>query len=111
MRNEKIIRNNRDALSIIKRKCRSKGITLGNFAKNSLHITLSAMYRRIRFGSWSDDLLVIIYSELQLSPNRLLRHNWNSKTWAEMLKSTSVYRPKTYFNSRINRFIVRDWED
>ena len=111
MRNEKVIRNNRDALTIVKRACKQHGVSLEHFAQNSLLISLSAMYRRIRFGSWNNDLLEIIYTELQLDPNRLLRHNWNSKTWDEMLKSTSVYRPKTYFNSRINRFIVRDWED
>jgi len=102
MRKRKIIRNHRDVLAIIKRACKGHGITLEKFANSNLHITLSAMYRRIRKGRWSRELLIIIFKELNIHPSRLQRHNWNNSTWEEMLNKTSVYRPKKYFNSRLN---------
>lgn len=108
MRKKKVIRNHRDVLSIIKRACKRHGITLEHFANSNLHITLSAMYRRIRNGRWSRELLYIIYTELKLNPRRLQRHNWNNSTWEEMLRKTSVYRPKKYFNSRLNWYF-KDW--
>jgi len=108
MRKRKVIRNHRDVLAIIKRACKGHGITLEKFANSNLHITLSAMYRRIRKGRWSRGLLIIIFKELNIHPSRLQRHNWNNSTWEEMLRKTSVYRPKRYLE-RLRRILGSDW--